>query len=280
MTTSSTAPMEWAREQGPGGLEFRSLPKAVAPVEARAADGDASPVIEGLGSVYNQVTTIGRYYPIDEVVDPAAWSKSIGEGDIRSMKNHDTNWLLGRTKSGSLRLSEKKAGLYYEIDVNPDDPNAMSTHAQVARGDIDGSSVWFRVIREEWTEPTDSNGLERPLRRILEAELYEVGPVVFPAFEATTSTARSLAPVGSALRAAGVSESRSARLFSDLLSDPAGAEEELRTLFATVPGLQAAACGCDLGRAAVPAPSGAAVPAPDPVVSLSVARARLDMRRR
>lgn len=279
MTTRSDAPTEWAKELGPGGLEFRSVPKAIGPVVARAAGDDAGPVIEGLGSVYNQVTTIGRYYPIDEVVDPAAWTKSIGEGDIRSMKNHDTNWLLGRTKSGSLRLTEKTEGLHYEIDVNADDPNAMSTHAQVARGDIDGSSVWFRVIREEWTEPTDSNGLERPLRRILEAELFEVGPVVFPAFEQTTSTARALAPVGAALRAAGVKESRTARLFSDLLSDPAGAEEELRTLFSTVPGLRDAACGCDLGRAAVPAPSGAADPAPEPGTPLSIARARLDLLR-
>lgn len=280
MTTRSDAPAEWAKELGPGGLEFRSVPKAIGPVLARDADDEAGPIIEGLGSVYNQVTTIGQYYPIDEVVDPEAWSKTISEGDIRSMKNHDTNWLLGRTKSGSLRLTEKAEGLHYEIDVNTDDPNAMSTHAQVARGDIDGSSVWFRVIREEWTEPSDSNGLERPLRRILEAELYEVGPVVFPAFEQTTSTARSLAPVGAALRAAGMKEARSARLFSDLLADPAGVEEELRTLFTTVPGLRGAACGCDIGRAAVPAPSGAAVPAPEPAVPLSIARARLDLLRR
>lgn len=280
MTKSTTAPDGWARELGPGGLEVRSLPKTVGPVLARAAGTDDSgPVIEGLGSVYEQATTIGRYYPIDEVVATGAWGETIKAGDIRSMLNHDTNRLLGRTKSGSLALEDRPEGLWYSVTVNADDPQAISAHAQVARGDIDGSSVWFRVVREEWTEPTEDNGLERPLRRILEAQLLEVGPVVFPAFEQTTSSARSLAPLDSALRAAGVGAERRARLASDLVADPAGVEAELRTLFARVPELRDAVCSCttsDLGQAAAAAPSGAAASAPDRR-SIDIARAQLEL---
>ena len=32
---------------------------------------------------------------------------------------------------------------------------------KVARGDVTGSSIWFRVIRQEWTVATEDNGLER-----------------------------------------------------------------------------------------------------------------------
>ncbi len=278
MTKSTTAPDGWARELGPGGLEIRSLPKAVGPVLARAAGDDSGPVIEGLGSVYEQVTTVGHFYPVDEVVATGAWGETIKAGDIRSMLNHYTNRLLGRTKSRSLTLEDRTEGLWYSVAVNADDPQAISAHAQVARGDIDGSSVWFRVVREEWTEPTEDNGLERPLRRILEAQLMEVGPVVFPAFEQTTSSARSLGPLDSALRAAGVGAERRARLASDLIADPAGVEDELRTLFTRAPELRDSVCSCltDLGQAAAAAPSGAAASAPDHR-SIGIARAQLEL---
>lgn len=287
MTDTTTAAQAWAGELGPGGLEVRSLPKSVRPVLARAADtadtadGAEAPVIEGFGSVYEQVTTVGSYYPIDEVVAAGAWGETIKAGDIRSMLNHSTDRLLGRTKSGSLRLEDRPEGLWYAVDVNVDDPHAMSAHAQVSRGDIDGSSVWFRVVREEWTEPTEANGLERPLRRILEAQLFEVGPVVFPAFEQTTSSARTLAPLDAALRAAGVAADRRARLASDLVAADAEVEQELRRLFTTSPELRDRVCSCttdDLGRAANAAPPrGAATSAPDPRRSIEIARARLDL---
>jgi len=276
VTIRTEAPPEFAKELGPGGLESRSVPKAIAPVEARDASDDAGPGIAGFGSVSNQSTTIGSYYQFDEIVEPGAWTETIKTGDIRSMKNHDTNWLLGRTKSGTLHLEERDEGLWYDVDINPDDPNAMSTHAQVARGDIDGSSVWFRVVREEWTEPTDKNGLERPVRRILEGMLFETGPVVFPAFEQTTSSARSLLPLDAALRAAGVKEQQHGGTSQPSQSSTESVEDELRTLFARAPELGDSVCSCstEIGRAADAAPSGAAASAPEPA-GLWVARQRL-----
>lgn len=276
MSTTSVAPDEFRRQLGPGGLESRTIAKTRHPVLTRAGDDDSGLGIEGFGSVSGQATTLGTYYQWDEIVEPGAWAESIKTGDIRCMKNHDTNWLLGRTASGTLTLEDRDEGLWYSVDINPDDPAAVGTHAQVARGDIDGSSVWFRVVREEWTEPTDDNALERPQRRILEGMLFETGPVVFPAFEQTTAAARSLAPLDAALRAAGVKDTRRARLASDLIADPEGVEDELRTLFARSPELRDSVCSCDTttGRAADAAPPGAAASAPEPA-GLWVARQRL-----
>lgn len=240
-----TRPDGFEREMGPGGLEVRTIPGKER-LEARAT-ADGKKMLVGYGSVFNQSTTIGGFfYSWDEEVAPGTWDKSISEGDIRSMFNHDTNWLLGRTSNETLRLSSDKTGLRYETDINADVAHAVSVHAMVERGEVDGSSVWFRVIREEWTEPTEDNGLERPRRRITEAELIETGPVVFPAFTQTTVTARGLSLVDRTLRSAGIDKaSRRARLAADLLSDPAALESELRSLFATAPDLREAVCSCN-----------------------------------
>lgn len=274
------APSGFDRELGPGGLEVRTLPAHG--MEARAAGDDTRPLITGYGSVSERSTTIeGAFTDWDEMVAQGAWSATIKTGDIRSMFNHDTNQLLGRTKAGTLRLSEDDDGLFYEVDINPDDPMAMSVHAKVARGDVDGSSVWFRVVRQEWTYPTDENGLDRPLRKILEGQLFETGPVTFPAFEQTTSQARSLAPFDSVLRAAGIAKAgRRAQLAADLASG-VDLEAELRHLFASAPDLRSAVCSCETtGRAADPAPERAAEPSPDLAApSFALARARLDLLR-
>lgn len=277
----NTAPEWFTRECGPGGLELRSIPLDISGVEARAAGDAAAPMIAGYGSVSNQSTVIGSYEEWTESVEPGAWAKSIADGDIRSMFNHDTNWLLGRTKSGTLRLSEDGTGLAYETDINPDDPNAMSVHARVARKDVDGSSVWFQVVRQEWTYPADTNDLTIPDRRILEAILIETGPVTFPAFEQTTAQARALSPLDAALEASGVGPVKRARFAADLICDPTAVE--LRSLFARVPELRDAACSCSTrsGPAAVPAPlDGAAVTAPESARPLWLARARLELARR
>lgn len=257
----SGRPEGFEREAGPGGLEVRTIPGRER-LEARAT-ASGKKMLVGYGSVSNQTTTIeGWFSEWDEEVADGAWTKTIAEGDIRSMFNHDTNWLLGRTKSGSLRLSEDDVGLEYETDINPDDPNALSVYAKVERGDVDGSSVWFRVLAEEWTYPTKDNGLERAKRRITEAQLFETGPVVFPAFEQTTVVARSAFPkLDRVLRIAGVDDaSRMARRASELIADPAALEAELRTLFASAPDLRDAVCSCDTSRITPPTRAAATAP--------------------
>ncbi len=248
-------PDAYKRQLGPGGLEMRAIPLGTAAV--RADGDDESPMIAGLGSVANVVTRIGGDYGFDEFFEPGNWTETIKTADVRAMFNHDTNWLLGRTKSQTLRLAETGEGhLDYEIDVNADDPNAMSVHARVKRGDVDGSSVWFRVLRDEWTYPDEDSALEVPRRRILESALIETGPVTFPAYEAATSSARSLAPFDLVLERAGVKTHQRAVLAADLLSDPDAAQEALRRLFAKVPDLREQVCACE-----TPGPAATAAPA-------------------
>jgi HK97 family phage prohead protease len=283
----NTPPDTFRRQVGPGGLEMRALPAASAPITAVDATAEQGPIIRGYGSVSNVWTTIGgEEYGFDERFAPGAWTASLS-ADWRSMFNHEVCELLGRTKSGTLRLAEDQTGLAYEVDINPDDPNAMSTHAKVARGDVDGSSVWFRVIRDEWVYPDATNGLMRPQRTIHEAAGIETGPVTFPAYEEAESSARSLAPLDTVLRAAGMaSANKRARTAAALIAGDESVEDALRSLFAAAPELRSQVCACELPESDPPAdaaPERAAEPAAEPETNpksdaLAVARARLELR--
>lgn len=270
-------PESYKRQLGPGGLECRALPADSAPVTSAEANG--APVIRGYGAVYNVVTTIGgEEYGFDEMFAPGAFAQSITEADVRCMFNHDTDNVLGRTKPGTLRLAEDATGLAYEVDVNTEDPEAVSVHAKVKRGDVDGSSVWFRCIEDNWTYPDASNGLVRPLRVIAAGALIETGPVTFPSYEDAESCARSLAPFDAVLRAVGVkSAHKRATLAADLVGNPESVADELARIFGSAesrtnePGPTADAAPASVQAAAPASEHG------DNSRQVAIARARLDL---
>lgn len=167
-----------------------------------AASGDGPTSIVGYGSVYGQIETMhDLWFDYDEEFVAGAWTTTIADGhDIRSTHNHDPTWLLGTSGAKTLTLSEDDHGLHYAVDINPDDPHAQAVFARVQRGDVTGSSVWFRVRREE-VIAAEARDVDRPLRRILEAELIELGPVVFPAYAGATADTRAQMFSGPAERA-------------------------------------------------------------------------------
>lgn len=146
---------------------------------------NGEPMIVGLGAVFDSDSEdLGGFI---EQIDPGAFTKTLQEADVRGLGNHDVNWLLGRTKPGTLRLSAGPAGLAYEIDVNMADPDGVRAKAKVDRRDWDGSSFTFQCVRDQW----DWNA-SPPRRRVLEAKLVDVGPVTFPAYPDTTAASRAL----------------------------------------------------------------------------------------
>jgi len=168
-------------------IEWRFLPLDGAEVRA---DG-AARKLDGYAAVFNREAIIWGLWR--EEVAPGAYSKTIQEGDIRALWNHDTNIVLGRNKAGTLRLAEDSKGLRTEIDP-PDNEWGRPVVDAVQRGDVTGMSIAFRVIKEEWIYPP-KDSRELPKRTIREAKLYDVSPVTFPAFEQTSISARSVALV-------------------------------------------------------------------------------------
>lgn len=170
----------------PDGIETRFL-KLEVRAEKRAED---KPVIKGQAAVFNQETVIRGWFR--EKITPGAFQRVLAENpDTIGCFNHNWNVVLGRTTAGTLTLRETAEGLDYEIDVNPDDPEAMSVYAKVARGDVSQSSFAFQVGVEEWIYPQE-NSTDLPLRSIKEfSELYDVCPATFGAYPQTSAAVRS-----------------------------------------------------------------------------------------
>jgi HK97 family phage prohead protease len=162
-------------------MERRSL---TAPVEFRESD-DGKKMVAGHAAVFNVITDIGGMFR--EKIAPGAFADTIDGGDIRSLFDHNSALILGRTKSKTLRLWEDESGLRYEVDL-PDTQAGRDLRVSMDRGDIDGSSFAFRILKQSWDESGDV-----PLRTIEKVELYEVGPVTFPAYPEAEVGLRSLA---------------------------------------------------------------------------------------
>jgi HK97 family phage prohead protease len=150
-------------------------------VELRQNTENAA-VIEGFGAVTNTPEPIGQF---KEVIRPGAFKKTIKEQDVRGLFNHDPNFVIGRTSANTLQLEERDDGLFFENTL-PDTQFAQDLATLVQRGDITGASIGFKVVREQFSEDEEGD----PLREIHELQLFDVGPVTFPAFPQTDIDAR------------------------------------------------------------------------------------------
>ena len=144
-----------------------------------------TPTIRGHAAVFERLSdNLGGFR---EKIAPGAFDGVLGD-DVRALFNHNTDLVLGRTKSGTLRLSVDSSGLVYEIDP-PDTQAARDLIASMQRGDIDQSRFAFSVDEDDWQE--DDEG--RVIRTILKfRRLYDVSPVTFPAYPDAKVGLRSL----------------------------------------------------------------------------------------
>lgn len=155
--------------------------------EIRAGAGGLSQ-IAGHAAVFGVEAVIGGKFR--ERIMPGAF-RGVIKTDVRSLFNHDVNYVLGRTSAGTLTIAEDATGLGYTVTPPASRRDVLES---VERGDVTGSSYGFRVAEggDEWTRATRSG--ELPLRTIHEiAELLDVGPVTYPAFEESSAEARSAA---------------------------------------------------------------------------------------
>lgn len=154
---------------------------------AAAGEGEAARTLKGYAVVFGMETTIAGCF-IESIAEGAFSACLAARPDVRALFNHVSSEILGRTLSGTLRLAEDAKGLACEIDL-PDTTMGRDLATLVARGDISQMSFGFDVTHDEWIEPNDPAGL--PRRIIRAAELFDVSPVTFPAYEDTECGFRS-----------------------------------------------------------------------------------------
>jgi len=156
------------------------------PVEELRAITDEAGLrhITGYAAVFNSLSEDLGYFR--EKIDPGAFAETINSDDIRALKNHNSDYVLGRNKSGTLTLSEDQRGL--KIDVMPPDAQwARDLMVSIDRGDIDQMSFGFQTVSDRW-EIVD----EKEVRTLMKVRLFDVSPVTFPAYPDTEVGLRSL----------------------------------------------------------------------------------------
>jgi uncharacterized protein len=129
--------------------------------------------------------------PFIEVIKPGAFSRTLRENDdIRALFSHDKSAVLGRTKAGTLKLSEDEQGLYFD-NLLPDTTVARDLRVSLERGDLDGCSFFGYVMEDE----IELRPNMPALRTITEISLIEVTPATaFPAYTTTSVAIRSAHP--------------------------------------------------------------------------------------
>lgn len=142
-------------------------------VEVRARNGKA--FIGGHAAVFNKLSqNLGGFV---ERIRPGAFTKTIGEADVRALFNHDASMILGRNTSGTLELEQDDIGLLYRIF-----PGTRSYERDLIesmeRRDIRESSFGFFAVEEDWG--MTEQGF--PVRDIVQASLVDISVVTYPAY--------------------------------------------------------------------------------------------------
>jgi HK97 family phage prohead protease len=165
--------------------------KEIRTIAGELRRGDDEQRLVGYAAMTNAETVIGSGpHAFRERIAPGAFTDAIGRDDVRALFNHDPNYVLGRTKAGTLRLEEDARGLRYDV-TPPETAWAKDLMTSVSRGDITQSSFGFIVEDQDWEQPAQRG--ELPLRTIRKVSLFDVSPVTYPAYEQTSVSARDQA---------------------------------------------------------------------------------------
>lgn len=165
-------------------------------VTERSSDGENQLGFIGHAAVFGSRTYIG--YPpwgFFEEISRGAFAGTLGQ-DVRMLLNHDSNFLLARTTSGSLRLSEDDVGLAVDADM-ADTSYARDLAVLMDRGDLTQMSFAFwpgetAVSEIEITDDETGTALAAALHTIEQVRtLYDVSPVTYAAYPATDGALRN-----------------------------------------------------------------------------------------
>lgn len=163
-------------------------------LQFRAEGNSDGRTLTGIAVPFGQPTRIdnpweGRF---DEQFAKGAFKRTLGMRTPKLQFDHGTHPLFGSLPIGEFRkLEERDAGLWFNARVF-DAPVFEPLREALATDAIDGVSIRFRPTRVEITQPDQrDDGGDVELRTVVESELIELGPVMFPAYSGTSVDLRS-----------------------------------------------------------------------------------------
>lgn len=181
-----------------------------APFNLLRADDDAEGdglTIDGYGAVFNAVTHISSWEgDFDEVIAPSAFKKSLRERTPIMQFDHGQHPLMGSLPLGRWTLAEEDTQGLHVVGRLSDNWLVEPFRDAIRDGGVTGMSFRFSVVRDDWTDQAGKKirddeledllwygaGERGPILRTLkELKVSEVGPVTWPAYEATSVGVRS-----------------------------------------------------------------------------------------
>lgn len=139
-------------------------------LELRGITSDGT--FSGYASVFGEVD-LGR-----DVIERGAFHRSIeerGAAGIRMLYQHDPAEPIGAWRT----IREDERGLYVEGVLAPGVARSREVHSLMKTGALDGLSIGFRTVRSS-KEARSGKAARTGVRRILEADLWEISVVTFP----------------------------------------------------------------------------------------------------
>ncbi len=146
----------------------------------------------GYPIVFDTWTEINSYEGrFKERIAPGAVNRTLRNNreQIKVLFNHGMDPSIGDKPLGKATVMEADSrGVYVEVPLSDTSYNE-DIKALLRDGALDGMSFRFSVLDEEIVYPERKGAM--PERTITELRLYEVGPVTFPAYQATSVGIRS-----------------------------------------------------------------------------------------
>lgn len=142
------------------------------------------PVIEGYFARFGD--TYHLFDGATESIARGAFDECLN-GDIRALYNHNADVVLARTTAGTMEVRQDENGLWGRIELDPEDTDAMNVYRRIARGSITGCSFGFEIEDEERSVKEDGT-VHWTITKV--NPLFEISPCVFPAYSATSISAR------------------------------------------------------------------------------------------
>lgn len=154
--------------------------------EFRAEPAGDGLTLEGYAAVFDQPAPIrdwdGEYV---ETIVRGAFRKTLRERTPVVQFDHGQHPMFGSLPIAAVRdIREDKTGLFIRARMF-DTPLFEPLRHAINEGAIDGMSFRFEVVKDVWTS-------DRKQREVREVKLFELGPVVFPAYAGTSVGLRAL----------------------------------------------------------------------------------------
>jgi HK97 family phage prohead protease len=146
-------------------------------IELRAG---ADFTLQGIAAAYNVWS--GDLGGFREMIAPGAFKRALRERqEVKCLFNHNANFILGRTKNGSLVLTDTAEGLAFRCQLIRGNSTHEQLYSSVQRGDIDECSFAFAPTPggQTWTA-------DRARRTLTDVDLFDVSVVTNPAYPSGT----------------------------------------------------------------------------------------------